>query len=401
MRKLTLVKMSAIVLSASLIAVLILASAPAVLTAKELKAQSEGALVIEKQGSLFVGGTIVQAPGTFNPNQSFNPFINAGQTFQIEQLYASFQIPTGARNLPIVFVHGLGHTGASWESTPDGRDGYQTIFLRQGFSVYNVDLPRQGRAGFPSFNGTLGNLSGTQVIPDATTAWGDQAAFVTFRFGPSYSNYFPNTQFPTDSLEEYLSQKVPSAMAVFPDVVAPALSPVPGIAANALAALFDKIGPAILVTHSQSGLVGWLAAAKSSNIKAIIAYEPIHFAFQQGEVPPSLPLSNGVPLPPGVAISPADFSALTSIPIQVVYGDNIPASPDPNLLLDGWRLRNAYAGQFADAVNGDGGDASVLLLPEAGLSGNTHFPFSDLNNLEVAELLSQFLRVKRLDKRGH
>lgn len=351
------------------------------------------------------------------PSNSFGPvfLIRRLRTNKKKSEQSEFQIPAAARNLPIVLVHGLGHTGATWESTPDGRNGYQTIFLRRGFSVYNVDLPRQGRAGFPSFNGPLGNLAsnvfpppvvlGTQVIPDATVAWGNQSAFVTFRFGSSYLNYFPNTQFPADSLEQYLRQKVPSVMTVFPDVIAPALSPVPGIAADALAALFDRIGPAILVTHSQSGLVGWLAATKSSNIKAIISYEPIHFAFQQGEVPPSLTLSNGIPLPPGVAISASDFAALTRIPIQIVYGDNIPApppaAPEPNLLLDGWRLRLAYARQFADAVNVHGGDASVLVLPDTGLFGNTHFPFSDLNNLQVADLLSQFLREKNLDGRGN
>jgi hypothetical protein len=52
---------------------------------------------------------------------------------------------------------------------------------------------------------------------------------------------------------------------------------------------------------------------------------------------------------------------------------------------------------WADAVNSRGGDATVVHLPEVGVRGNTHFPFSDLNNLEVAALMSKFLAQKRLD----
>jgi hypothetical protein len=37
-------------------------------------------------------------------------------------------------------------------------------------------------------------------------------------------------------------------------------------------------------------------------------------------------------------------------------------------------------------------------LPEIGIRGNTHFPFSDLNNLEIADLMSRFLREKSLDE---
>jgi hypothetical protein len=50
-----------------------------------------------------------------------------------------------------------------------------------------------------------------------------------------------------------------------------------------------------------------------------------------------------------------------------------------------------------DAVNKHGGQAQLLLLPEAGLRGNTHFPFSDLNSREIADLLSSFLKTKHLD----
>jgi hypothetical protein len=58
------------------------------------------------------------------------------------------------------------------------------------------------------------------------------------------------------------------------------------------------------------------------------------------------------------------------------------------------------AALFVEAVNSHGGDAQLLHLPDMGVTGNTHFPISDLNNLEVADLLSHYLREQGLDRRG-
>jgi pimeloyl-ACP methyl ester carboxylesterase len=344
-------------------------------------------IIIAKQGSFFVGGTIIQAPGAFDPTQLL-PFTNDGQTFRIDHLYAQFQIPPNARKLPLVMVHGFGQTGKTWESIPDGRAGYQTIFLRRGFAVYIVDFPRRAKAGVPSFNGPLGNLADAQVIPDATSRLGDQLAFILFRLGPEFPHFFSNTQFAKKGLDQFLRQSI-AAVTDDPEVIS-----------EAIAALFDNIGPAILITHSQSGLFGWLTAIKCQNVKAIIAYEPTVFVFPEEEIPPPPPLADGSIFPTSRAVPPSDFERLTRMPIQIVYGDNIPTSPTPILPLDFSRVVSTVAREFIATVNRHGGDASSLMLPEVGLVGNTHFPFSDLNNLEVADLLSQFLQEKGLDGQG-
>jgi hypothetical protein len=98
-----------------------------------------------------------------------------------------------------------------------------------------------------------------------------------------------------------------------------------------------------------------------------------------------------------VGVPLSEFIALTKIPIIIFYGDNIPSEPSANPGQDGWRVRLAMARLWKDAVNGRGGDVTVVHLPEIGIRGNTHFPFSDLNNLQIADLLSQFLEKKRLD----
>jgi hypothetical protein len=199
-------------------------------------------------------------------------------------------------------------------------------------------------------------------------------------------------QFPTDpdSLDQFFRQQTPNT--------GPNFMPTGLIVAEAGAALFDTIGPAVLLTHSAGGRWGWLTAIKSQNLKAIVSYETGAYVFPEGEVPPPIVTPTGTTS--GQAVSPDDFNALTRIPIQIVFGDNIPTETSPNPGLDGFYRAVRMAALFVDAVNRHGGDASILHLPEVGVFGNTHFPFSDLNNLKVADLLSGYLHEKGLDRRG-
>src|SRR5688572_32877029 len=105
-------------------------------------------LVIQAQGSFAVGGTVVTAPGTFEPiaQGAFTPTPDPkGQTLHGDHAYVFYQVPANARRLPLVFWHGHGQSGKTWETTPDGREGFQTIFLRRRFPVYVLDQPRRGR----------------------------------------------------------------------------------------------------------------------------------------------------------------------------------------------------------------------------------------------------------------
>ena len=99
-----------------------------------------------------------------------------------------------------------------------------------------------------------------------------------------------------------------------------------------------------------------------------------------------------------VGIPPAEFMLLTRIPIVIYYGDFIPATPTANPGQDSWRVRLEMARKWRDAVNRRGGDVTVVHLPEVGIKGNTHFPFSDLNNLQIADLMPTWLTRKGLDK---
>ena len=326
-------------------------------------------LMIRDQGSFAVGGTVLTTPGTFDPVR-LSP---EGQTLHGDHAYVFYQIPVKARPLPLVLWHGYGQFSKTWETTPDGREGYQNIFLRRGFGVYVIDQPRRGNAGRSTKPVTLSPVTD------------DQRWFDTFRVG-IWPNFFPGVQFAQDAetLDQYFRQMTPDTGPI--DI---------GVNSDAVAALFKKIGPGILVTHSHSGGMGWATVIKSPNIRAVVSYEPgSNFVFPEGEVPPPKPSSGGALEANGIPM--AEFMKLTKIPIVIYYGDNIPENPMGNPGQDQWRVRLEMARLWRDAVNRHGGDVTVVHLPEKGIHGNTHFPFSDLNNLEIADLMDAFLEEKGL-----
>ncbi len=215
----------------------------------------------------------------------------------------------------------------------------------------------------------------------------EQGWFGTFRIG-IWPDYFEGVQFARDpeTLDQYFRQMTPNIGPI--DI---------NVNADAVSALFNKIGPGILVTHSHSGGMGWATAIKNQNIKAIVSYEPgSGFLFPEGEVPAPIPMAGGTLVAFGVPLS--DFMKLTKIPIVIYYGDFIPEKPMDNPGQDGWRARFEMARLWRDVVNRHGGDVTVVHLPEIGIKGNTHFPFSDLNNIEIADLMSEWLNKKGLDK---
>lgn len=88
-------------------------------------------VTIADQGSFMAGGTVVTAPGAYGGNT--NPLNRAGQTLHGDHAYVFYQIPAQAHNTALVFLHGYGQSGKTWETTPDGRDGFQNIFLEKGY----------------------------------------------------------------------------------------------------------------------------------------------------------------------------------------------------------------------------------------------------------------------------
>lgn len=318
-------------------------------------------LKITEQGSFAVGGTVMTD--------------SLGHTYHGDHAYVFYQKPADARKYPLVFAHGVGQFSKTWETTPDGREGFQNIFLRRGFSTYLVDQPRRGNAGRGMETVTLSPVFDEEV-------W-----FNRFRLGV-WPDYFEGVQFcrDKDALDQYFRQMTPNVGSTDFEVYS-----------DAYAALFDKIGPAVFVTHSQGGPVGWRTLLKTRNIKGIVSYEPGGgIPFPEGHVPEEGKILTLSRKTEGIEVPMSDFMAYTEIPIIVYYGDNLPETDERPELYE-WTRRLHLMRKWAQMLNELGGDVTVVHLPEAGLHGNTHFPFSDLNNLEVADLLSAWLHEKNLD----
>lgn len=351
--------------------------AAGLLAAREAVAAEKGKsdpLMIQEQGSFAAGGAIVSAAERYDPLKP-KP---EGQTLHGDHATVMYQIPVHARKHPLVFLHGAGQSARTWGTTPDGREGFQNLFLRRGFGVYLIDQPRRGEAGRSTVSATV------EAAPD------EQFWFGQFRIGV-WPDFFEGTRFARDdrAIDQFFRQMTPNTGPYDAEVISDALS-----------AVFDRIGSGILVTHSQGGGPGWLTALKNKNVRAVVAYEPgSGFVFPEGELPEPIPNAGFFgPFKAG-EVPLEQFKALTRIPIVMYYGDNIPEQPVSEPHRDYWRAGLCMARLWAEAVNRHGGDATVVHLPAVGLKGNTHFMFSDMNNVEVADLLSQWLKTKGLDGR--
>jgi pimeloyl-ACP methyl ester carboxylesterase len=208
-----------------------------------------GPLVIAKQGYFFVGGTI-------DTSREGSPTVG--------HMYVEYQVPQRlAHPYPVVMIHGGSQTGTNFTGTPDGRDGWAQYFLRRGYAVYVVDQVARGRAAqWSQANGPVSaaNLSRLEqrfVAPERFNLW-PQAHL---------HNQWPGDGKPGDAaFDQFYASQFPS-LTDFP--LQQALN------RDAAVALLDRIGPAVLLVHSQSGAFAWPIADKRPNlVKAIVAVEP-------------------------------------------------------------------------------------------------------------------------------
>lgn len=374
-------KMAAAVLAASILTGTAWAADTASVPARTA---AQKPIVLETQGSFAIGGTAVKHDGTYSDQHFLEP---QGQKAYGDHAYVFYQIPVQAKKYPIVFQHGGAQSKRTWETTPDGREGFQNIFLRKGYSVYLLDQPRIGEAG-------LATVPDNGANPYASNPmYADKALYQLCRVGTFDGDQpvpFKNTAFPKDaaSYDQFQRTWTPYEGQLDDDV-----------SADALAKLFDKIGPAVLVTHSMGGTVGWRTPFRTDNVKAIVAFEPggSPFLFPEGEVPQAeIPVYAPVAAQ-AKAVPLKDFMKLTKIPIILYYGDNIADKPSKQVGPDKWRSEFDMAKKFVAAVNRHGGHAEIVHLPDIGIKGNTHFLMSDLNNQQIADLMANWLHKQGLD----
>src|SRR5262249_4460816 len=198
-----------------------------------------------KQGSIEAGGTPIVC--ATNDGGSTNTERFPPGKVMVNNVYASYQYPADQKyRYPILFNPGGGHAARVYDTTPDGREGWLTMFVRDGFAVYGVDRVNSGRSGSDVCAINAARLG---VIPAAQmptiNRYSTEAAWVEFRWGPKYGTWYEDTQFPKEALETYLSQLIPNFRD--PQELQKSVS--------ALSALLEKTGPAILQSWSSGGLI--------------------------------------------------------------------------------------------------------------------------------------------------
>lgn len=290
--------------------------------------------------------------------------------------------------------HGIGQSGKTYESTVDGREGFQALLPRDDWSVYIIDQPRRGRAGYTR----AGSEGAAEYIP---TTSNEADVWEAFRNGPwpkgGEAQLFEGNKFPLSpqSVEQFFRQQTPDTGAE------PWTAEYRCLMGETAHRLFDIIGEGILVTHSNSGQYGWEALMHSEGkIKALIAFEPGASVFPEDKIPEDIEIANDLvrKLIGLRTVSREHWEAMLKTPILIIYGDNIADEPnDQSFNAEIWRVSRARACQMADLINSEGGDATVLELPKIGICGNTHTPFADANNREVLKVVEDYLKEKGLD----
>src|SRR5215468_7121547 len=222
------------------------------------------------------------------------------------QMYVEVRIPANkTKPYPIVMVHGGTMSGTNFTGTPDGREGWAQYFVRQGFAVYVVDQPGRGRSGYlPAAYGPARNV-------DRDNAPRRFIAQEKYRLWPQahLHTQWPRSGEADDPAAQQLAQGQLPAIEDFTEQQV--------LNRDALIALLDRIGPAILLVHSQAGAFGWpVADAKPDLVKAILAIEPNGPPFYQVEFvgAPDWFKQGPLALPYGISILPLTYAPAVSAP---------------------------------------------------------------------------------------
>ena len=317
-------------------------------------------LVLDAQGSFFVGGEDIEAAAG-----DLGPGVAAGH-ITVNQMYVEYMIPHGATKVPVVMVHGGGLSGKSFQTTPDGRMGWNEYFVRKGHPVYNADQVARARSGFnPTvYNQVRAGVLAPAALPNISRT-SDEGAWQSFRFGPSFGVPWPDEQFPVDHLAEFSKQGIPDLNAFLTPPTPPALSSPDSY--RVLADLAIKLKGAVLMGHSESSDFPLKAVlTNSAGIRGAI--------FLETTVPTRC-----------LQFTDEDIAKLATVPILFEFNDHLDFQPAGVLT----SFNNCKA--LIAKINAAGGNATMLHPPDLGIHGNSHMVMLDRNNLQIADLILKWM----------
>lgn len=298
---------------------------------------------------------------------------------------------------PIVFFHGAAQTALNWLGTPDGRKGWAEFFLEQGYVVYLVDQPARGRSAYhPTIDGAMAAFPAAIIQklftdPEDLGSWAQAKKHTQWpgtgpgkgKAGDPTFDAFYATQV------EFLASNATTQKLV----------------QDAGAALLDRIGPAILVTHSQAGAFGWLLAdARPKQVKGILAVEPLGPPFQDAVLaegkarawgPTDIPITYDPPIKDPSELSVEQQAAPDAADLSACWMQKAPVhklknlAGIPILVISGEASYHAvYDHCTAKFLSQAGATVDYQRLENHGIHGNGHMMMLEKNNLDIARYLA-------------
>lgn len=348
-------------------------------------------LAIADQGCFFTGGRYRKQDDTMSG-----------------QMYVQYQIPAQQKfPYPMVMIHGGGQTGVNFLGTPDGRRGWADYFLAQGYAVYVVDQPGRGRSGYfprsygPSVHRGTGLTEKRFSAPENAQLW-PQAKLHTQWPGSGVAGDAAFDQFYASQVEGMED-----------------ISTIESLLREAGSELLDRIGPAVLLTHSQGGPLGWtIADARPNLVRGILAVEPNGAPLREMKFkgPPDYFEQDKITRPWGITRGPLTFApavasadALKFVRQEVPDGPGLvhcwlqaePARQLPNLKNIPILIVTAEASYHAPYdhctslfLRQAGVAHDFVRLADVGIRGNGHMMMLEKNNLEIAAFFRQWLEQK-------
>ena len=340
---------------------------------------------VAQRGYFYVGGKYVGEPG---------------KEIMQGQIYVEVLAPKDVRRpYPLVLIHGAAQTATNWMGTPDGRKGWAEYFVEQGYVVYMIDQPMRGRSAYHPGDGK------TRMF----TAANEEFQFTAIETAGTWPQAKKHTQWPGDGpnkgrkgdpdFDAFYATQVETVLAV---------EETERRNQDAGAALLDKIGPAIVLTHSQSGTYGWLIAdARPKLVKAVIAVEPSGPPFEATIIatgktrpwgPVDIPITYDPPVkdPSEIAVEREPVEApdlfacwMQKAPArQLVNLKNIPAM----VMAAEASYHQVYDHCTAKYLNQAGMKTEYIRLQDKGIHGNGHMVMIEKNNLDIAKLIDDWHR---------
>ena len=340
---------------------------------------------VAQRGYFYVGGKYVGEPG---------------KEIMQGQIYVEVLAPKEVRRpYPLVLIHGAAQTATNWMGTPDGRKGWAEYFVEQGYIVYMIDQPMRGRSAVHPGDGPT-------RMP---TAKNEEFQFTAIETEGTWPQAKLHTQWPGDG-----PNKGKKGDPYFDAFYATQVETVTNVEEtqrrnqDAGAALLDRIGPAIVLTHSQSGTYGWLIAdARPRLVKAVVAIEPSGPPFEGAVIasgkariwgPTDIPITYDPPVKDPSELAAEREAKADGPDLLVCWMQKTPARQLVNLknipvmvMAGEASYHQVYDHCTVKYLTQAGVRTEYIRLQDKGIRGNGHMVMIEKNNLDIARVVDEWI----------